>query len=237
MAHKLLGLTLDEKLSFTNCLDDKINKTLKGVGLLRKLSTLLLWQSLLTICKSFIKPHLDYGDVIYDQPLNESLSNRIESVQYKAALAITGAIQGSSQKKLYQELGLEHLHQRRWMRRLCLFYKVFHNKVPKYIHSLVPPMRTSARQPNTFTSFYCRTEYFQNSFLPYVIKEWNKLDPDKQSCQSYERFRKVLLNSIRPSENKIFNIHDQFGLKLLTRLRLGLSHLLEHKFRHNFEDT
>ena len=54
---------------------------------------------------------MDYGGVIYDQPLNESLSNKIESVQYKAALAITGAIQGSSQKKLFQELGLEHLHQ------------------------------------------------------------------------------------------------------------------------------
>ena len=98
-------------------------------------------------------------------------------------------------------------------------------------------MRTSTRQPNTFTSFYCRTKYFQNSFLSYVIKEWNKLDPDKWSCQSYERFRKVLLSSIRPSENKIFNIHDQVGLKLLTRLRLGLSHLCEYKFWHNFEDT
>ena len=149
VAHKHLGLTLDEKLSFTNCINDKINKTLKGVGLLRKLSTLLSRQSY----KSFIRPHLDYGDVIYDQPLNESLSNRIESVQYKAALAITGAIQGSSRKKLYQELGLEHLHQRRWIRRLCLFYKVFHSKVPKYIHSLIPSMRTSARQPNTFISF------------------------------------------------------------------------------------
>ena len=41
---------------------------------------------------------MDYGDAIYDQPLNESLSNRIESIQYKVALAITGAIQGSSQK-------------------------------------------------------------------------------------------------------------------------------------------
>ena len=172
-----------------------------------------------------MRPHLDYGDVIYDQHLNESLSNRIESVQYKTALAITGAIQGSCRKKLYQELGLEHLYQR-W---LCLFYKVFHSKVPKYTHSLIPSMRTSARQPsmrtsarqtNTFTSFYCRTVYFQNSFLPYVIKEWNKLDSDKRTCQSYERFRKVLLNSIRPSENKIFNIHDQVGLKLLTRLRL-----------------
>ena len=38
--------------------------------------------------------HLNYGDVIYDQPLNESLSNRTESVQFKAALAITGPIQG-----------------------------------------------------------------------------------------------------------------------------------------------
>ena len=123
------------------------------------------------------------------------------------------------------------------MRQLCLFYKVFHSKVPKYIHSLIPSMRTSARQPNTFTSFYCRTEYFQNSFLPYVIKEWNKLDPDKRSCQSYESFRKALLNVIRPSENKIFNIYDQVGIRLLTRLRLGLSHLCEHKFRHNFEDT
>ena len=93
---------------FTNCINHKINKTLTGVGLLRKLSTLLPRESLPTIYKSFIRPYLDYGDVIYDQPFNESLSNRTESVQYKAALAITGAIQGSSRKKLYQELGLEH---------------------------------------------------------------------------------------------------------------------------------
>ena len=179
-------------------------------------------------------PHLDYGDVVYDQPLNESLSNRTDFVQYKAALAITGAIQGSSRKKLYQELGLEHLHQRRWMWRLCLFYKVFHRKVPKYIHSLIPFMRISTRQPNTLTSFYCRTEYFQNYFLPYVIKEWNKLYPDKRSCQSYESFPKALLNFI--SENKILNIHDHVT-KLLTSLRLGLSHLREQKTLSWAEDT
>ena len=123
VAHKHLGLTLDEKLSFTNCINDKINKTLKDVGLLRKLNKRLPWQHLLTIYKSFIRPHLNYGDVIYDQPLNESLSNRIESVKYKAALAITGAIQGPSRKKLYQELGLEYLYQRRWTRRLCFIAK------------------------------------------------------------------------------------------------------------------
>ena len=78
---------------------------MKGVDLLCKISTLLPRQSLLTIYKPILRPHLDYGDVIYNQPLNESLSNRIESVQYKAALTMTGAIQGSSHEKLYQELG------------------------------------------------------------------------------------------------------------------------------------
>ena len=73
------------------------------------------------------------------------------------------------------------------MRRLCLFYKVFHSKVPKYIHSFIPFMRTS--------------EYFQNSFLPCVIREWNKLDPDKWSCLSYDSFHKGRLNFIRPSEH------------------------------------
>ena len=66
VAHKHVGLTLDEKLSFTNCINDKINKTLKGIGLLRKLSTLLPRQSLLTINKTFTRPHLDYGNFIYD---------------------------------------------------------------------------------------------------------------------------------------------------------------------------
>ena len=42
---------------------------------------------------------------------------------------------------------------------------------------------------------------------------------------------------IRPSSNSIFNCHSPKGIKLITRLRLGLSHLREHKFRHNFQDT
>ena len=73
------------------------------------MNLLLLRSSLLTIYKSFVRPHLDYGDVIYAQLNNSSLSVKIESVQYNAALAITGAIRGASKEKLFQELGLESL--------------------------------------------------------------------------------------------------------------------------------
>ena len=50
-------------------------------------------------------------------------------------------------------------------------------------------------------------------------------------------FRKKMLYFIRPSEKSIFNIYDPQGSKLLNKLRLGFSHLREHKLRHDFADT
>ena len=60
---------------------------------------------LLTLYKSFIRPHLDYGDIVYDQQYNNTFHQKLESTQYNAALAITSALKGSLREKLYQELG------------------------------------------------------------------------------------------------------------------------------------
>ena len=119
----------------------------KGVGVLHKLQCFLPRSSLLTIYKSFIRPHLDYGDVIFDQPSNVTFSSKIESIQYNAALAIIVAIRGTSREKLYQELRLEYLHDRRCMRHLCLFYKVLLNKVPKYIYEFNSSVYTLLWKP------------------------------------------------------------------------------------------
>ena len=70
-------------------------------------------RSLLINYKSFTRSHLDYGDAIYDQPFNASFSCKTESVQCNAALAVTGAIKGSSRDTLYQELGLEYLQPKK----------------------------------------------------------------------------------------------------------------------------
>ena len=96
-----------------------MNKVNKTIGLLRKLQNILPRESPLTIYKSFVRPHLDYGDVIYDQQYNNSFHQKLESIQFTAALAITGAIRRSSREKLYQGLGLESLKQRRLFRKLC----------------------------------------------------------------------------------------------------------------------
>ena len=66
-------------------------------------------QSLITIYTSFIWPRLDYANIIYDQPNSEGFCNLIERFQYNAVLAIIGANKGTSQRKIYNELGIESL--------------------------------------------------------------------------------------------------------------------------------
>ena len=101
---KHLGIFLDFKLNFQEHFEDMLNKINKTIGLLRKLQNTLPRSSLLAIYKSFIRPHLDYGDIIYDQAYNVSFQQKIESIQYNAAVAITGAIRGTSKEKLFEEL-------------------------------------------------------------------------------------------------------------------------------------
>ena len=83
-------------LSFNQLMADNMNKVMKAIGILRKLQSILGRLSLLTICKSFMRPHLDYVDVIYDQPFDKLFLSGIDSIQYNAVLAKTGAIRGSS---------------------------------------------------------------------------------------------------------------------------------------------
>ena len=118
-----LGMHLDEKLNFNTHIIEKIAKANSGIGIIRKLAHLLPRESLITIYKSFVRLHIDYGDIIYDQPYNLHFCNMIERVQYNAALAITGDIKGTSQQKIYNELSLESVCFKRWFRRLCALYK------------------------------------------------------------------------------------------------------------------
>ena len=78
--------------------------------------------------------------------------------------------------------------------------------------------------------------FLKNSFFLSTIIEWNKLDHNIRNSSSFNIFRKNILKFIRPSDNSFFNCHTPKGIKFVTRLRLGLSHLREHKFKHSFQD-
>ena len=157
---KRLGLFLDPKLSFDGHIQCILIKTRQIIGLIKKLQPIISRAAFLTIYKSFLRPHLDYGDVIYDLAFNKS-------VQYNAAVAIKGAIRGSSREKLYQELGLEALKSRRWYRKMCLFFKLKKYKHFSYLFNIIPKVLTAptTRNHNNIPLFNVKHEYFQNSFF------------------------------------------------------------------------
>ena len=238
-SQKHLGLTLDNRLTFDEHLTNVSNMISKTIGLLQKLQNILPRPPPPTIYKCFIRPHLDYGDIIYDKAYNLSFHQKLESIQYNAAFALTGVIRGSSREKLYQELGLESLQLRRWYKKLCSFYKIYNKQAPGYLTELIPTRNEAyqTRHLANIPSLSFKHNFFKNTFFPSTILEWNKLDPSLQNSTSYNLFKNSILKFIRPSPNKIFQCHNPKGIKLVTRLRLGLSHLREHKFKHSFQDT
>ena len=235
--HKHLGLILDEKLNFKQHVDRALLKMNKGISVKKTLRYSLPRKYLLTIYKAFLRALIDYGDIIYDQPQIESFWDKIESVQYKAALAITGTMQGTSRGKLYQELALESLKSRRWYKPLSCIFKIMKKEAPNYLIKLIPRCEQTIRtRNNNIPIYHCRTDRFKYSFFLSTLNEWFKLDDSIRNSESIQIFKSKLLSLIRLVQSNIYSIFDEKGLKLLTRLRLGLSNLNEHKFRHNFQD-
>ena len=80
-SQKNLGLILDERFNFTEHISSKISKCDKLIGIIKKLSISFPGNALLKIYKSFIRPHLDYADIIYNKPNNASFKSKTENVQ------------------------------------------------------------------------------------------------------------------------------------------------------------
>ena len=133
-----------------------------------------------------------------------------------------GIIRGTSREKLYEMLGLEplRLQYRRRYRKLCLFYKFFKREYLQYLFHLIPERHSSYTPRNV-----------RNIPIFSFFSEWNNLDPGIRNSEGSSIFRKNILQFIRPAPN------NPKGVKLITRLQLGLSHLREHKLKPNFQDS
>ena len=80
-------------------------------------------------------------------------------------------------------------------------------------------------------------DFFKNTFFPSKMIECNKFDWKFKNSESVENFKKRILSFIRPSPNSTFDCHNPERLKLPSRLKLGLTHLREYKFKHSFQDS
>ena len=200
--------------------------------------------------KALVRSHLDYCDIIYHEPsqVNQpplgitltALMEKVERIQYQAALAITGTWQGSSRSKLYEELGWESLSDRRRSRRVLQVHKIDNDKTPSYLKDKLPTHHRP--QPggdalNTFHELRCRTNRYTKSFFPDAISSWNIFISHFANMPKFNSLKTHITSFFRPKTKSIFGIHDPLGIHYLFQLRVSLSSLKSHKKRHNFIDT
>ena len=114
-----------------------------------------------------------------------------------------------------------------------LFYQVlFTLSLSDNLFNIIP-----IRNPVNIPLFKTNHNLFKNSFFPSTIIEWNNLGPNLRNSDTYGIFKNAILKFIRPSPNSVFDRHNPHRIKFLTRLRFGLSHLREHKFKYSFQDS
>ena len=239
--HKYLGMILDENLNFKSHIREAILKARRGIGIINILSNYVSRNVLDQIYKLYIRPHLDYGDIIYhghDPQMSLDITKRLEQTEYSATLAITGAWRGTSRQRLYEELGWESLHDRRWFRRLCHFFKLPKSQHPGYLYEVIPDVREvpySLRQVNEYEPIIHKTVRFSHTYFHNVHVEWNALENYIRELNTLGEFKGKLLATIRLTMKSVFEVRDIRGVRCLTKLRVKFSRLNEHKFRHNFE--
>ena len=182
---KHLGLSLDSSLSFKKHINEKIIKAKKILGLIKHLSMFLPHKTLDLMHKALVRSHFDYCDnILYTIKIDSTWcypqcpNGKTEIIQYQAALAVTGAWQGSCRSKLYEELGWESLSGRRWCRRILQIHKIANDKTPSYLKTnFLDSADHWYRQisSNTFHEFKCKSLRYMSSFFPDAITSWNNV--------------------------------------------------------------
>ena len=151
---------------------------------MRKLKFILDRRSLERLYFAYIRPLLEYGDVVWCNIPNY-LMQRLENINVEAARIVTGATKLVSISKLYEDICWTTLDCRRKRHRLQLFHKMFNSLTPEYLSSLIPIQEYTGtdrrtRQTNHIPSVICKSKSYFDSFLPATIRDFNSIPYDIQ---------------------------------------------------------
>ena len=238
--HKHLGLYLSNDCTWHYHINYIKEKAWFRINIMRKLKFKLDRKSLETIYTTFIRPLIEYGDVIWDN-CTQYEKQELDKIQNEAARIATGTTKLVSLHSLYNEICWESLECRRNNHKLTLFYKMVHNITPLYLSSLIPQSvntisRYNLRNSNDLQTIDARTNQFYMSFLPSSVRAWNNLSVDVQQCDSVASFKRFLQKD-NPKVPQHFYSGCRKNQILLTRLRTNCSSLNFDLFVKNIVDS
>lgn len=205
-----------------------VEKAWGRINVMRKLKFKLDRKALETIFLAFIRPLLEYGDIIWDN-CTQYEKQELEKIQIEAARIATGTTKLISLNALYTEIGWHTLQQRRTNHKLTLFYKMKNNLSPTYLSSLVPQSvntisRYNLRNADDLHAIASRTNLFYMSFLPSAVRDWNNLPEQAKQLNSVNSFKNYL-NRDQTLTPKYYYTGSRKAQLLHTRLRTNCSSL------------
>ena len=207
--HTHLGITFSSDATWGDHIQNINEKAATRLNIKRMLKYDLDRTSLQQFYTSFIRPTLEYGNIIWDNCTKQQ-ANLLESIQLDAARIITDL----SRVILYKELGFCPLSERRKNAKLIQVFKILNNEAPPYINDILTNFNTNETGYNLRSSNLRhpvpRTTSYQNSSFISTTDLWNDLDPQLKNATSLYSFKQtfkkqVLRNIIRMvTEHLIF---------------------------------
>lgn len=238
--HKHLGLILQSNCKWDEQIKSIMNTVTMLLACLKSYKYKLNRKSLETMYKSFILPHFDYADVIWDN-CTEEQANSLENLHLEALRIIVGAIRGTSHQKLYEESGFCSLKERRKRHKIVYYYKMVHGICPDYLSDLVPDLVSEnnpyhRRRPLERKIQRCNTETYRKSFLPSATTLWNCLPDNIKTSNSLSALKRYLSTGdhIVPPYHYLGERKEQI---VHCRLRLGMSDLNDDLFNRHLVDN
>ena len=180
----------------------------------------------------YICPLFEYACEVWDN-WGIGYSDKLEKLQLNAARIITGLPIFTKSEYLYAETGWETLSERRYRRKLQLFFNIKSEVAPEYLRHLVPPTIQSTtiyrlRNDDHLIVPFCRLSITNSSFIPATVKEWNKLDIAIRKLDSLSKFTNAFGTNSQLNKISVPKIYFYGPTKLnaiLTQLRCRVSFL------------
>ena len=239
-SHKHLGLYFSNDCSWHQHIDYIKQKAWFRIHIMRKLKFKLDRKSLETIYLTFIRPLLEYGDVIWDN-CTQYEKNELDKIQNEAARITTGTTKLVSLDNLYKEVGWQTLHRRRQDHKITLFYKMFNQLTPVYLSFLIPQQvnaisHHNLRNSNDIHTIRSNTSLYHNSFLPSTLRQWNSLPVEVRQLNTLSSFKTFLKKDLQ-SVPTYYYCGSRKAQILHARLRTGCSSLNMDLFHKNITES
>ena len=237
--HTHLGITFSSDATWGDHVQRIYEKAATRLNIMRMLKYDLDRKSLKQFYTSFIRPTLEYGNIIWDNCTKQQ-ADLLESVQLDAIRIITGLRKGTSHETLYKEVGFCPLITRRKHSKLIQFFKILNNESPPYINDIVMKFNTHETGYNLRSSNLRhpipRTTSYQNSFFIATTDLWNDLDPQLKDATSLYSFKQILKKQVIKPPN-YYGYGDRKSNILLCQLRNNKSQLNADLHRDHLLDS